>query len=285
VITPQIWINGVSQPVDGLHISAADRGLTLADGLFETMRAMDGRIFRLQQHLARLVDGLTTLGIPSPPRMAQSLADALSAAGDGDARVRLTVTRGVGPGGLIPPAEARPTLIVSVSPMPAIPGRVYEDGLSAHVVAGRRNGRAMSAGLKTAAYVDAVMATIEALRHGADEALFLDTDDHCSEGAGSNLFIVIDDALVTPPLSCAALPGITRAAALEIAADAGLRAEERPFGLDDLLGADEALLTNSTRGLAPLVRVGDRAIGSGRPGPATVRLTVAYAALVERERR
>lgn len=285
MIVPQVWVNGASQPIDGPHVPVGDRGLTLGDGLFETMRARDGRVFRLGQHLARLENGLARLAIPQPSGIASVVAGALRAAGAGDARVRLTVTRGPGAPGLVPPAHPHPTCIVAVTAIHELARHVYETGLSAHVVAGRRNERAMTAGLKTSAYIDGVMATIEAQQHGADEALFLDTEDHCSEAAASNLFIVRAGALLTPPVSCGALPGITRAAVLEIAAAAGIQAEERAFELDELIAADEALLTNSTRGLAPLVRVGDRAIGDGRPGPVTARLRESYAALVERELR
>jgi branched-chain amino acid aminotransferase len=181
------------------------------------------------------------------------------------------------------PSEARPTVVVSVSPMPSFPETVYTAGLTAHVASGRRNERAMTAGLKTLAYTDAVAGLLEAHRAGADEALFLDTEDHCSEATASNLFVVVANTLVTPPLSCAALPGVTRSAVLELAAALGIAAAERPFRLDDLLASDESFLTSSLRGIAPLVRVGTNPIGTGSPGQITRWLTEAYAALLERE--
>lgn len=283
MITPAVWVNGEPQLADGAHVSARDRGLTLADGLFETMRAHDGKVFRLEQHLARLTAGLLTFGIPAPVALRSSIAGAMAAAGAGHASVRITVTRGIGPPGLAPPEDARPTVIVAVAPMPEFPETIYSAGLTAHVASGRRNERAMTAGLKTIAYTDSVAALLEARRHGADEALFLDTKGNCSEASASNLFAWIDGALATPPASCGALPGITRAVVLELAAALAIPTEERPFGLDDLRGAREAFLTSSIRGLAPLVRVGDSPIGLGKPGEATQALRDAYAALLMRE--
>jgi branched-subunit amino acid aminotransferase/4-amino-4-deoxychorismate lyase len=141
----------------------------------------------------------------------------------------------------------------------------------------------MTAGLKTLGYTDAVLALAEARRAGADEALFLDTEGHCSEATSSNLFAVVGDALVTPAVSCGALPGITRAAVMELARGLEIEVAERALSLNELLGAREAFLTSSLRELAPLVRVNDEPIGNGVPGSTTRELMRAYAALVRRE--
>ena len=274
-------VNGEPRPLGGLHLSAHDRGLTLADGLFETMRTHGGTVFRLDRHLARLKHGLATLGIPIRSELRDWVLDAVRIVG-GNTSVRLTVTRGVSTGGVAPPVDIRPTVIIAVNLLPVFPPATYDLGLSAHVASGCRNERSMTAGLKTLSYTDGVAAMLEAWRHGADEALFLDTDLHCSEAAFSNLFIWAGDTLVTPPASCGALPGITREAVMELAAADGIPVTVRPFDLGELLGAQEAFLTSSLRGLAPLVRVGDRPIGSGAPGEVTGRLSAAYAALVAR---
>ena len=281
-----IWVNGEGQSSDGLHVSARDRGLTLADGVFETMRVHGGTVVRLDRHLARLVHALVALDIPVRPELRDWVLDAVRASGGGDASVRLTVTRGVGPGTVAPPPlsdSARPTVIVAVNPLPVFPAAIYEVGLTAHVASGRRNEHAMTAGLKTLAYTDAVAALLEAQRAGADDALFLDTEAHCSEATSSNLFVWTGSTLATPPVSCGALPGITRAAVLELASTLGVPSAERVFGLDDLVGAEEAFLTSSLRGLAPLVRIGAHSIGRGIPGALTRQFTDAYTALVARE--
>ena len=132
-------------------------------------------------------------------------------------------------------------------------------------------------------YTDSVAALLEAHRAGADEAIFLDTEGHCSEATASNLFMWTDRILVTPPLSCGVLPGITREAILEIARDLGLATAERAFVTDELAMAEEAFLTSSLRGIAPLVRVGARALGRGTPGDLTRQLACAYTSLVARE--
>jgi branched-chain amino acid aminotransferase len=277
-----VWINGERQADDGPHVSARDRGLTLGDGVFETMRARNGTIFRVGRHLARLERSLTVLEIPAPRELHEWVADAAKAA-DEETSIRLTVTRGPGPAGVAPPAAPQPTVVISVGPMPAFPASTYADGLSAHVASGRRNEYAMTAGLKTLAYIDAVAGVLEARRAGADEALFLDTEGHCSEASASNLFIATGTELVTPPLSCGVLPGITRETVLELAQAEGVAVAERVIGLPEVRAAKEAFLTSSLRGIAPLVRVGGKPIGRATPGELTRRLTAAYLALVDRE--
>lgn len=284
-----VWIHG-REPGGAPLVSALDRGLTLGDGLFETMRVEGGTAFRLDAHLARLRAGAERLAIPLPVDLRDSVRAALcvaAARGLGRASARLTVTRGVGAPGLAAPAHPSPTVILAVHPLPAFPARLYEAGVTAIVASGRRNERALSSGLKTLAYVDAVLALAEARAAGADEALFLDTEGHVSEATASNLFACAGDTLLTPPLGCGALPGITRAAVLELAAGAGLRAREATLSLEELAAADEAFLTSSVREIVPLVALRRDAattpIGPGRPGPATRRVAQAYRALVREE--
>jgi branched-chain amino acid aminotransferase len=267
-------------------VSVHDRGLTLADGLFETLLVKNGNAFRLDRHLARLRRGLAAMQIEYPAALDSWLERVVTKesaqAFGGEAGLRVTVTRGVGPAGVGVPADARPTVVMTLSALPRFAG-IYETGLSVHVASGRRNQCAMTAGLKTLGYTDAVAALLEARRAGADEALFLDTDGHCSEATASNLFIWTGSVLITPPIGCGALPGITREAVIEVASGQGLETVERTCALQDLLGATEAFLTSSLRGLAPVVRVGGAVIGAGVPGGVTAGLTAAYRALVERE--
>jgi len=278
-----VWVNGERQADDATHLSARDRGFTLGDGLFETMRARDGVVFRLDRHLARLDRGLTLLQIPAPLELREWVSRAATMAAAVEGAIRLTVTRGPGPAGVPPPAQPRPTVVISAGPLPSFPPPIYTGGLSAHVASGRRNEYAMTAGLKTLAYTDAIAGLLEAQRAGADEALFLDTQGHCSEATASNLFAWTGTVLMTPPVACGALPGITREAILDLARRDGVTVAERAFGLDELLTADEAFLTSSLRGIAPLVRVGSSPIGRGVPGDTTRRMTASYLALVDHE--
>ena len=280
---PAIWINGKREAASALHISARDRGLLLADGVFETMRARGRRIFRVDQHLARLHEGLRRLAIPPPGEIADWLQAALPESHDGEVSVRLTVTRGAGAAGVPPPPDLTATVIVSINPMPPFAPSIYERGLSAQVAVGRRNEFAATSGMKTLAYTDAIAAVIEAQRAGMDEAIFLDTQGHCSEATASNLFIVRSGEVLTPPRACAALPGITRAAVIELAPGMGLNVVERACTLTELMTANEAFLTSSLRGIAPLTRLDGQAIGGGAPGEVTGRIAAAYAALVADE--
>jgi branched-chain amino acid aminotransferase len=280
---PIVLVNGELSSADALAISARDRGLTLADGLFETMRVRGGVVFRLDRHLSRLSDGLRVMQIPEPPQLRAWLQQAITHAGAADASVRLTVTRGPAAGGLAPPVDAHPTTAITVGPMPKVDGDVYRSGLRAMVASGRRNPMSMSAGLKTLAYTDSVLAWLEAHRAGADEALLLDTDGHCSEATASNLFVYCGGTLLTPPVTCAALPGITRAAILELSASLNIPAQERPIVVDELHGADEVFLTSSLRGIAPVRAIDGRPVGAGAVGVVTTRLATAYQALVNEE--
>lgn len=282
---PAVWVNGRRHDPAGAHLSALDRGFTLADGLFETMRVYGGVPFRLAQHLARLERGAAALDIPLPAAVREWVLAAVADAGAPELAVRLTVSRGAGGAGLAPPpaSACTPTVVVTVSALPAFPSSTYDAGLVGHVATGRRNERSATAGLKTLAYTESVAALLEARRAGADEAILLDTDGHCSEASASNLFAWTGTELLTPPLSCGALPGITREAVLEAARARRVPTEERPFALEELLAAREAFLTSSLREIAPLVRVGASPIGGGAPGPVTREISAAFRALVRGE--
>jgi len=277
------WLNGVQRSTSEPLLSPLDRGFTLADGLFETMRATNGIVFRLDAHLDRLCTGARLLDIPLPPGLRDHVVAAARIAfvsGYAHASVRLTVTRGPAPPGLAPPQDPTPTLALAITPLvpPASPKPIV-----AAMASARRNEYALTSGVKTLAYTESVVALAQAKAAGADDAIFLDTAGHVSEATASNLFAVIDGVLVTPPLSCGVLPGITRAIVLDLAPTLGLSAVEREMTEPELALASELFLTSSIREIAPLVRIATTAIGSGRVGPVTTKLIDAYAALVREE--
>jgi len=284
---PLIWIGGRRVDAPDAGISPLDRGFTLADGLFETMCAYHGTVFRLDAHLRRLAAGAAVLGIPVPgdvPRTVATASGVVRELGWTDAALRLTVTRGVGPRGLSPPVRPDPTVVLTVNALPP------REPLSARTVRvctapARRNEFAATTGVKTLAYVESVVAQAHARAAGADDAIFLDTAGHVSEARAGNVFVVAGSTLLTPPRECGVLPGITRAAVLELAAAIGLSAREDVVAPRDLARADEAFLTGSIRELAPIERVDDRPLPNGAPGPVTRRLAQAFAELVERECR
>lgn len=281
-----LWVNGRRvDPASTAHVSALDRGFTLADGLFETMRAYHGTLFRLDRHLQRLAHGARTLGILLPSSLPELIDGAMRdarTAGYGDAAVRLTVSRGVGPRGLLPPPDATPTVVLTVQPLATA---AAPPAVSLHTARGRRNEHARTAGLKTLAYVESVLALAEARAAGADDALFLDTAGHLCEATASNLFVVAGQSLLTPPLACGVLPGVTRAAIMELAPATGLTAAERTLVPADLRDADAAFLTSSLREIVPVAAVDGQPLPNRGPQSAAVtrRLVDAFAALVQRE--
>ena len=291
VATPMVWVNGQRMSADAPHLSALDRGFTLADGVFETMRVYGGHAFRLDAHVRRLRDAASAIGIPLPAEIGHLVTQALVEAGANgirEASVRVTVSRGVGSPGLAPPPSPVPTIVVAVAPPPVFSPDLYTNGITVHIASGRRNERAMTAGLKTIAFTESVVALAEARTAGADDALFLDTEGHVSEGTSSNVFVaatVDSNVLVTPPLSCGALPGITRAAVIELATELGIVVDVRPIDYGELLDTPEVFFTSSLRAIAPVVGIDGRSIGDGKPGPRTRRTIEAYAALVRRECR
>lgn len=280
------WVNG--RPVDpsAPALSVMDRGFTLADGVFETMRATRGVIVRLDAHLARLVAGLARLRIAVPPHLNETVSDAIRALREqrADAAVRLTVSRGPG-AGFAPISGVEPTCVLLVSPLPTLARDVYERGLAVHIATGRRSERAPTAGLKTLSYADSVLALVEAHAHGAADALVLDTSGHIIEGAASNIFVVAHGDIRTPPLSCGILPGITRATVIDIISSwgQGATAQESVIVPSDLAVADEIFLTSSLRGIAPVTSIDGTPVGRGTPGPITQRLMTAYARSIDDE--
>lgn len=260
----KVYLNGALVAAGEARIDPADRGFTLGDGLFETIAVTGGAPRRLAAHLTRLRQGAGVLALALPwPDAALGLAVARTIAANGlkDGVLRLTVTRGVGPRGLTPPAASHPTLLIAPAPWPeaAAPAQA--------VIAGetRRNERSPLSRIKCLNYLDNVLARQEAARRGAADALLLNTAGRIAEATASNLFVVLDGRLVTPPVADGALPGVLRADVI-----AALGAVERSLVPDDVQRASEAFLTNSL-GVRALVAVDGRPIGNGAPGPMVAR--------------
>ena len=285
-----VWINGRIVPAEQPVLTAFDRGFQLGDGVFETLRARAGRPTELAEHAARMRSSADGLAIAVPEdletRLATAIGDLLRAEGlagaDGDASIRITVSRGPFFGrGLLPPDEhPEPTIVVQAWPVPPTPASHLEVGL--HLVASsvRRDPENPLNALKTTSRADYVYARVEARSAGADDALFLTVDGYLSEATSANLFVLRprgggDGAgvpeLATPSLDCAILPGTTRDWILRWAADVGLRPAEGLLTTRDLAEADEAFLSSSVAGILPVTRYEDRSIGTGRPGPWTLR--------------
>lgn len=260
-----IWLNGRLIQAAEARIDPADRGFTLGDGLFETIRIKDGVPRHLPRHLDRLGAGAGLLRLPLPYDTAEltgAMATLIEATGVVDGVLRLTLSRGTGARGVLPPADARPTLLMTVAPAAHMTAPV------AAIVARstRRNEHSPLSRLKSLNYLDSILARQEAAERGADEALLLNAAGRLAESSVATLFLSIGGRLLTPPLADGALPGIRRALILERHG-----AEEAPLTPEDLARADEAILTNSL-GLRPLVAVDGRPVGSGAAGPVLARL-------------
>jgi branched-chain amino acid aminotransferase len=272
-----VWVDGrivgAAEPV----LTAFDRGFQLGDGVFETLRARGAHPTELDAHVARLGRSAAGLGFGLPDDLEATLAraidDLLDAEGlggpDGDASVRITVSRGPTFGrGLLPTDEhPTPTIVVQAWPVPPTPAHHLEVGL--HLVSSRvrRDPESPLAALKTTSRADFVVARLEAREAGADDALFLTIDGYLSEATSANLFLVRGDELATPSLACAILPGTTRDWILRWAAAAGLEPHEGLLTTRDLHEADEAFLSSSVAGILPVTRFAEEPIGDGRPGP------------------
>jgi len=282
-----VWVNGELLPADALHLSAFDRSFQLGDGLFETLRARGGHVTELAEHVARLRRSADGLGIELPATLERMLlaaiAELLAAEGlagpDGDASLRITVSRGSWASrGLLPPRDETLVATIAIQAWPVVPPPAdhLERGLSLVVSSVRRDPQNPVVSLKTTSRADYVFARLEARREGADDALFLTLSGHLSEATTANIFLVrraADDVteLATPSLDCAILPGTTRSWLLRWADGAGLRAVEAWLTPDDLGAADEAFMCSSVAGVLPVTRFGGRAIGAGTPGPWTLR--------------
>lgn len=277
-----VHLNGRLVPEDAARISPFDRGLTLGDAVFESLRAYGGRPFGLDAHLARLQRSLDAARIAVQAEgLRKAVEDVLQANGFGhaeapDAAIRMTVTRGVGGRGASPKGVGAPTVLVTATPV-HVPPEVYEKGL--RVVATRRRRvpeTSLDPGIKSTNYLVHVLARLEAEDAGADDALFLDAAGHVVEATQANVFAIHEGKLLTPPLAVGCLPGATRTVILRLAPGLGLTAQERALTLADLQAADEVFLSSSVTELAPVVAIEGQPVGAGVPGRLTRALHEAY---------
>jgi branched-chain amino acid aminotransferase len=281
-----VYVSGDFVPRKEARISALDAGVLLGAGLFETLRTYAGKPFRLGAHLARLRASGEFFRIfirESDSQVTEAVARLVEANGLADARVRLTATRGP-LADAVENDEAPPaTLIITAGPMTPYPAELYENGATVVVSDIRISADDPTVYHKTTGYLRNLLALRDAHRARATEALIFNTKGRLAEGSLSNVFIVSEGRLLTPTVEEGLLAGITRAAVLELAAEAGVPAEQKPLSARAVLDADEMFLTNSIMELLPVGRVERKEIGDGRPGPVTKRLAEAYRALVIRE--
>jgi branched-chain amino acid aminotransferase len=271
-----VWLDGaIVDPADA-KISVFDHGLTVGDGVFETLKVIDGRPFALRRHLERLSRSAVGLGLGLPfggeAFVRRAVDDLVGAAALASARVRITLTAGAAPMGS-GRGEADPTLIVVVAPLDP-----WEPDTAAITVPWPRNERSAVAGLKTTSYAENVVALAEAAKLGASEAILPNLAGNLCEGTGTNVFVALGGRLLTPPLLAGCLAGVTRALLLEEMPDA----DEDDIPMAALGDADEVLLTSSTRDVQPLRELDGRPL-PGRDGPVAKAAGESIAALQSRD--
>jgi len=288
-----VSIDGMVVPAGEARVSVFDRGFLYGDSVYEVVRTYDLALFELGLHLARLASSAERIALSLPwtaDRFDREVRRVVEASREADApdpaaapwnlgecSVRIVVTRGSGELGLDPGLAVEPTVVLIAVPLRGPPLAAYREGIAAWPFGGpgapRRGGDPAA---KTGEHLFHVLAVREARAHGAQEALLLDGAGSVTEGASSNVFAVRGGALETPPLGVGILAGVTRAVVLDIAGRLGIPVRQRPLPLAGLESADEAFLTSTVREVLPVVRVGERPIGSAAPGPVTRRIHAAF---------
>lgn len=277
-----IWINGRIVKRKDAKVSVFDHGFLYGDGLFETMRAYEGRVYRLGEHLDRLCSAAKVLNIKVPygkkflKSKISGLANKLKA---DNAYVRIAVTRGEGKIGLNPALCKKQNIIVLVyrfKPYPA-------SGINAIISSVRRQALSLLANIKSNNYLPNVLALAEARKRGADDAVMLNTGGYVAECATSNIFMIKGNKLITPEIGEGPLPGITRKVIIGLAPKLGLRAIEKRIGVPELKRADEVFLTNSIAEVRGIASIDGKRISKGKAGPVTGLLHKLYRRSVKKE--
>ncbi len=281
-----VYLNGNLTPRSRARLSPFDHGFLYSYGLFETMRAYDGKIFRLDRHLTRLQQSAKVLKIDSKFAtfdLEQACYDVLEANKLTQARIRLTISAGEGDITPNPDTCKHITVFIAVRKLKLPSPESYHRGFRTVLSSYRRNSQSPLASIKSTAYLDNVLARQEARTSGADETIILNERGHVAEGSGTNIFLLKGKTLITPCIESGVLPGITREAVLELARSLRIEAVEREVELTELFEAKEAFLTNSIIEIMPLAWLDNKPIGTGQVGILTQRLTSAYMKLVEKE--
>lgn len=298
---PDVWLNGEFIAEETASLGLRDTGLLHAAGVFTTMRSVAGRVYRLDAHLARLRASCDTLLIPlvvKDKALRAAVDELLRRNQLTDARLRLTVTRGAAAQDPIHGLRLSPNVFMTAAPFEPYPAEYYERGMTVVLLDEQKlNPYDVQAGHKTLNYFSRLTALRSATQRQAGEALWFNVHNYLQSGSISNVFIVKQGTLITPPTNeelrdkpvaeatayprSAVLPGITRGAVLELARAAGINVQLRSIDVNELLEADELFLTNSIMGIMPICRIERHPIGQDKPGGTTLQLSERYRADLE----
>jgi branched-chain amino acid aminotransferase len=279
----KVYIDGTLHDEQDARISVFDHGLLYGDGVFEGIRFYNRRVFRLEEHIRRLYDSARSilLNVPIAPEEMTDAVLATCRANDlTDGYIRLVLTRGTGSMGLSPFRCPKASIIIIACSIQLYPEEAYQNGLVMATVATRRPTHdTLSPQVKSLNYLNNVMAKVEAIQAGAEEGLMLNERGLVAECTGDNLFIVRDGTITTPPITAGALDGITRKVVIELAASLGIPLREAELSRHDIYTADECFLTGTAAEVIAAVKLDQRPIGNGRPGPVTGRIIDAFRSL------
>jgi branched-chain amino acid aminotransferase len=283
VVSRIIYLNGSYVPEEEAKISVFDHGFLYGDGVFEGIRAYRGKVFKLEEHLSRLYESAKSIMLEIPETYEEIWEATLETIRQNklqDAYIRIVVSRGTGDLGLDPRKCPKATTVIIASSIVLFPQELYEKGLPVITVATRRNmPDALDPQIKSLNYLNNILVKIEANRAGVLEAIMLNGQGYVAEGTGDNIFIVKNGKILTPPTYVGALCGITRQVIIDLAADAGISLEERPFTRHELYVADECFLTGTAAEVIPVIEVDGRRIGDGTPGSVTRDMVARFRAL------
>ena len=279
-------VNGVATDGDHAVVSVFDHGFLYGDGVYETLRTYNRQPFLFDRHLARLRASADRLALDVPPTDADletRTRETMRRVNPGsEVTIRMLITRGVGELTYDPAACPRPTIVIIARPHSRVPDTVLRDGISVVVASVLRNHpRTVDPSIKSNNLLNNVLAMQEAIRQRAYEAILLNHRGELTECSQSNLFAVRDGTVLTPPLDAGLIEGVTRNFLFEVGANIGVAVHEAVLREADLERVDELFITSTTREVIPVVRVGDRPIGSGRPGPIASRLLTRFRDLAD----
>jgi len=281
----KIYIDGKYYDERKAKISVFDHGLLYGDGIFEGIRAYNGRVFKLTEHIDRLFCSAKSIMLTVPLAHADVMTAIVETCRRNKVRdgyIRLVVTRGPGTLGLNPNRCKSPSVIIIAGKIQLYPQELYQQGMEIVTVPTTRNlHSALNPAIKSLNYLNNVLAKIEANNAGCEEAIMLNAEGFVAECTGDNIFIVKEGQLFTPPLAAGALYGITRRVLMDLALQAGLKVSESDLTRYDVFNADECFLTGTAAELMPVVKIDGRLIGAGTPGPITGNLMTQYHALTK----
>ncbi|MEM1711814.1 MAG: branched-chain-amino-acid transaminase [Nitrososphaerota archaeon] len=272
-----VYINGEYYPKSRAMISVYDHGFLYGDGVFEGIREYDGVVFMLREHIDRLYDSAKAIMLEIPltkDEMVEAVVETLRRNGLRDAYIRLVVTRGIGDLGLDPRKCSNPNVIIITEPALTLYGREAKmRGISLIISSVRRDRvDATTHQIKSLNYLNSILAKLEAISAGADDAVMLDERGFVAETTSTNIFMVKNGVIATPPPTTGMLPGITRAFTMKLARKLGYQVEEREITPFELITADEVFVTGTGAEILPVTKIAGRIIGDGRAGKITLRL-------------